>query len=305
MRLDIASFAAQTPFELVVDDQDQGGNRPVSVTYSKVEIKVTQWSVAASVPDIVPLTVKQTGLKRIKLYCSKADAVGVEVYDGSVTPSSRSTDVNVSNLGRRAEPLIETINWQGSTRQKLKYFYDAPSVEILHQTVFRDRTGRTLSAPQYDQTAGEFFTSAEAHGALIVKYYPEFTLLQASYGNGAVATSREQFTAMQNAWMTGDITTAEIPPVRIFVLSNGKATEGSFSREFWPKANPGISYSIGPSRTVTHEGGDWTATSVTTETRRLFDPKDQSSYQDVQYITSFVAQDANTGRTMNFNIPAP
>ncbi|MFN3077522.1 MAG: hypothetical protein ABT940_11690 [Alphaproteobacteria bacterium] len=327
LQLHIASFAAQTPFELVADDQDQGGNRPVCVVFSELKTRVTEWGILHSVPPVVPLTVKVApdpdgnvfvyppgmapyrgsalnGLKRIKLFCSQADAVGLQIFDGSATPSSGSKDVTVTVLGRRADPVTETLSWSGEVARKLRWHYDAPTVEVAYQTGFRDRAGNFVAAPRYDQTRGEFCASCEAFGALLVRYQPEYTLLQVEYGNGSAVASPEMFKAMQDAWRSGDVTTAEIPPVRVFVIAGGKAAECSFPREFWPKSDPGVSYSVVVAKDDSSEKKSevWNRVGGETVTKEISSATDPNVFVKVEYDTTAIMQNAATGEIATFKL---
>ncbi|MBF0154536.1 MAG: hypothetical protein HQL64_12410, partial [Magnetococcales bacterium] len=246
-------------------------------------------------------------------------------YRIDVTEEIVETLVNKAVLiGRRYEPIVEAITWTGEVRKRLRYPYDHPGVEIIQQTIFRDKSGAVVPAPQYDPVKAEFFTGQEAFGAVVVRYSPGFALYEILYDTGQLVASTQLFEEMQRAWMFGDITKAEVPPVRLIALSDRKAVTGSFERKIWPQGLINVSYeltsassaiynqaqdtywadpnNINPVGTGSGDSGstststtnqtstteNWTEIPGTRETmmnRLYLDPNDPNAYVDVELVT--------------------
>jgi hypothetical protein len=394
LQIQFASFAADTPFELVVDETDQVGSVPVHVDYSLDYTIYLQSAVAAIITSsskkkegdatsISPLEKMITpGRKRIKVFCSQADAPFVRIFvdngekqyshieivmNGYQVPGSNmgvtgftfgsvppprwvvewiSTVVTaLANravlIGRLSAPITEAINWTGDQRKRLRYFYDRPSVAILQSTIFRDKTGAEIPAPVYDQERGEFHTTDLAYGAIVVRYSPEFSLYEVLYDTGKPVASTELWEEMQRAWAFGNIKNASVPPVRLYALSQLKATTASFERTFWPPGYPVAKYGTPNSawnnidlskhnltakpgdrvstETVNQQQGNTTTTpdeniedllaslmekpgTRQTVTVRVFNEADTSLYIDVQKIIYLEAVDSNNGQVFKIRM---
>ncbi|MBF0285913.1 MAG: hypothetical protein HQL51_15800 [Magnetococcales bacterium] len=259
LQVNFASREAESPFELVTGDNDQGGASPVQVAFTRLMVTVGGWgSVSFRMNEFTPLQMTVPGRKRVKLYCSERAAQGVTLFVDNGPSSFRVTeqmdlagisrDITVNtavSLGRRSEPVVEALTWSGEVRKRLRWFHDQPGVEILQQTIFRDRSGAVVEGPRYDPQRGEFFTRREAFGALVARYAAGFSLFDVVYDNGQSVASPDHFAEMQRAWSSGNITSTEVPPVRIIALSGSKAATGSFERVFWPIGAPIITFSFG------------------------------------------------------------
>ena len=292
LQIQFASFAADTPFELVVDDAELEGNSPVQVEYPmnftmylQAYAMAVMTNSAVQPSDFEPLKkMISPGRKRIKIFCSLADVPHIQIFvdngekkyshievvqHWTKTPGSNmdvsgftfgsvpmpqfvaeytSTVVTAkanfaAPIARLSAPITEAINWTGEVRKRLKYPYDQPSVEILQQTVFRDKSGGVIPPPVYDQERGEFFTTNEATGALVVRYSPGFSVFEVVYDTGEPVASPALWEEMKRAWTFGSIKTAAVPPVRLVAMSNKKATTASFERMFWPEGFPQVQHS--------------------------------------------------------------
>ncbi|ABK43786.1 hypothetical protein Mmc1_1275 [Magnetococcus marinus MC-1] len=221
------------PFELVVNDDDQGGSAPVQVAFSRLTSGVCGWGrICYSMSQITPLEVIEPGKKRVKLYCSKRVAATARlIISGG----------EARLIGRRSETVVETITWSKEHTKQLRWLYDHPVLEIIEQTSFRNKQGDLVTPPRYDRQRGAFHASQEVIGALVVRYTVGFSLYEIIYGNGEESVSAAQFVEMQNAWQSGNVESAEIPPVRIIALSDWHATQASFPRKFWPSGAPSVS----------------------------------------------------------------
>ncbi|MBF0108671.1 MAG: hypothetical protein HQL76_05810 [Magnetococcales bacterium] len=321
LQVNFASREAESPFELVTGDNDQGGSAPVQVAFSHLTVTVGSWGVIFRMSQITPLQVTVPGRKRVKLYCSETAAQGVTLFvdNGPATVRvmermgiaefPREIPVNTAvSLGRRSEPVVEPLTWSGEVRKRLRWFYDQPEVEILQQTVFRDRTGAVVEGPRYDPQRGEFFTRGEAFGALVVRYAAGFSLFDVVYDNGQGVASPDQFAEMQRAWSSGNITSTEIPPVRIIALSGSKAATGSFERVFWPIGAPIITFRFGPDDGEEEERDqeEYAFAEIPgtrqTVTRRVYNPQDNSQFVEVRQTVYLEAQDTVTGRIFKLRL---
>ena len=222
------------PFELAVDDDDQSGSAPVQVAYSQLTATVSGWGrVRYAMTEITPLETITPGKKRIKLYCSERVSETVRLMvDGGAA----------SLIGRRSETVTETLTWTRASRKRLRLFHDSPDVEVIEQTTFRDSAGNIVDAPRYDPSLGEFYAPQEVVGAMVVRFNAGFSLFEITYGNGQSVASAAQFAEMQSAWQSGNIESAEVPPVRVIALSDWHAAQASFKRKFWPSGAPSISF---------------------------------------------------------------
>ncbi|MEO5350503.1 MAG: hypothetical protein H7836_12770 [Magnetococcus sp. YQC-3] len=231
-------------------------------------------------------------------------------------------------IARLSAPITEAINWTGEVRKRLKYPYDQPSVEILQQTVFRDKNGAAIPPPVYDQQKGELFTADEATGALVVRYSPSFSVFEVVYDTGEPVASPALWEEMQRAWTFGNIKTAAVPPVRLVAMSDKKATTASFERMFWPQGFPRVQHSNSanadwkdinlaaynlkarpgeriPAQTVAAAQGmappvppsddafnlNEVPGTRQTATTRVYSPSDNTQYIDVKKIIYFEAKD--------------
>nr|CRH06124.1 Conserved protein of unknown function [Candidatus Magnetococcus massalia] len=222
------------PFELVTGDDDQGGSAPVQVAYSQLTSSICGWGrVCYSMSQITPLDVIVQGKKRVKLYCSSRVATTSRlIVDGGTAVL----------IGRRSEPVVETITWTREHTKKLRWLYDQPEVEIIEQTSFRDEQGQVVDPPRYDRSRGEFHSGHKVIGALVVRYSAGFSLYEVQYGNGRETTIAAHFAEMQRAWESGNIESTEVPSVRVIALSDWHATQGAFPRKFWPIGAPTIRF---------------------------------------------------------------
>ncbi|MBF0141725.1 MAG: hypothetical protein HQL74_15810, partial [Magnetococcales bacterium] len=305
LQVNFQSFAADTPFELVTEDTEQEGKKPVQVKfnlYGASLIIIRTWDLATSKytttsnSDILEKMLVP-GEKRIKIYCSNYDALSVniivdngekafeywesrwEAYNESTLgvaayewhlnriDTKRTVKVNVAYpLGRRYDSVIEALTWSGEVSKRLKYFYDSPQVEIMQKTVFRDRNGTVLPDPVYDPERGTFSTRGEAIGALVVRYKPGYSLYRVVYDTGKEVASPELWAEMQKAWLFGDVKKAEVPPVRLIAMSNKAAVTASFAREFFPEGYPKLEYAENDRDENGDENGNGEESKVLTET---------------------------------------
>ncbi|MBF0148408.1 MAG: hypothetical protein HQL85_19820 [Magnetococcales bacterium] len=343
LQVNFQSFAADTPFELVVEDTGQEGNKPVQVEFDLFNFKFTvihAWGLATSkgastrIESEILEKMLVPGEKRIKVYCSNADALSVRIivdngekvveyseYQwessttsslgshccGSVKPDQyrlerkeikRTAKVNTAYpLGRRYDPVVEALTWSGEVTKRLRYFYDSPQVEIMQKTVFRDRNGVVLPDPVYDPQRGTFSTRGEAIGALVVRYSPGYSLYRIMYDTGKEVASPELWGEMKLAWVFGDIKKAEVPPVRLIALSNKAAVTASFARSFFPEGFPRIEFSKDTEEDLWKD--EWTETQGTREstTERIdFTEDDPDPFVEIESFSKVELQDENGRR---------
>ncbi|MBF0137461.1 MAG: hypothetical protein HQL65_14585 [Magnetococcales bacterium] len=311
LQISFSSPEADSSFELVTSDNDQGGAVPVQVTFSSSVVRVSAWGVP---PKLLPLEVAVPGRKRVKLYCSKraANEVKILVDEGPIKirvtePASLKRDVLINaatNLGRRSEPVTEVLDFQGETRKRLRWFHDQPQVKIIHQTMFRDRSGSPLEPPIYNPTRGEFFCAGEAYGALAVEYAATFSLFEITYGNGIGMATPEHFRDMQKAWSSGNINSTEIPPVSLLAITDYHVAKATFERVFWPSGTPGVSVKwAGETEKESGEIGDYSERPGTRKNKVRTVPIDMSGtepkvvLEDTTYIE---LQDMDTKKIVRY-----
>ncbi|MBF0339382.1 MAG: hypothetical protein HQL95_00285 [Magnetococcales bacterium] len=205
--------------------------------------------------------------------------------------------------GNRGDQIREAISWSGEIRKSLRYNYDSPNATVIHKSIFRNRDGDTIPAPVYDKDHGAFYTQEEAFGAIIVEYSPGYAMVNVTYDNGQNAAPPGVFEEMQTAWARGDITTAQIPPVQLLILSDNAAAVASFKREFWPKGCPGIQITGLPGLDDdTDKLTEIDGTRKTATEKIYLDEADPNVYVEVEKITYFEAQDEDTKRIMKLRM---
>ncbi len=203
---------------------DDRGARPVQVKPVVVPI----WSRRPGIYDHLlteALQMRATGRRRLRLYCPKsyANQVRMTVHGGSTRC-----------LGRRYEPMIETLTWVQGHDQRLRYHYDRPEAEIMERTRFFDVDGRETDPPVWLPAEGRFHHPQPVTGALVVAYRPGFSLYEIDYDTGVDRISPEWFREMQYAWLAGNIQDVAIPPVRVVAIAGERAAQTTFPRAFWP-----------------------------------------------------------------------
>lgn len=221
--LPITTEQRESPFVLSVG-QDLG-NRPVQL----YPMRVNAWSQQSGVYDrVLPIAVrtKLSGLRRIRLYCSERLETDVRL----VVHGEGSTRC----LGRRKEPLLETLTWVQSQSHALRFFYNQPETEIIASTRFFDNAGQEVAPPNYLPAHGLYRHPQPVTGAMVVSYQPGFFLYEVEYDTGASVMTEKAFSEMKRAWLAGNIRDAWIPPVRVIALSGQQATQLTFARAFWP-----------------------------------------------------------------------
>ncbi|MBF0421889.1 MAG: hypothetical protein HQL73_02735 [Magnetococcales bacterium] len=224
-------------FEIATDNTDQSGNSPCRVKVGTATNIVGQdekgriISDRYKVDEVVPLTVLSPGVQRIRLYCSE------EIY-----PSvSIILDEGTSKLiGRRSETITETLKFSNSYSQKLKHSYGSPIPKIEQVTHFFDATGNKIDPPIYYLDTCEFYSPVAVYGAIVVRYDVAFSLYEINYDCGRGILPADRFKELQDAWLTGDVTKASVPPVRVIALSEafGKIAEGEIERKIDPQGDP-------------------------------------------------------------------
>ncbi|MBF0424336.1 MAG: hypothetical protein HQL66_00745 [Magnetococcales bacterium] len=299
--LSIASRAASEPFELVVDD-DQGGAFPCIVAFTVEAGTIAVWEDGKPPPATSEdsLRVERPGIKRIKLFCSDEVANTVRLsVDGN------SFGWGYDYLGRRQDVIKEDITWRREVRKTLRYPYNVTSVSIDQRTDFWDDRDNMVPTPVFDRDRGEFYSPVACTGAMFVSYTVPFSLYSIPYDNGKKVASADVFKAMQRAWEKGDVTLAEVPPVRVFGKSKYHAGSLSFPRLFWPRGRPEIRIRK-PRDGADNNGDDVKDEDLLiqmpgkkkTDTKPVTNPDDTSQKVDVKRTTEVWMKDQDTGRVI-------
>ncbi|MBF0309804.1 MAG: hypothetical protein HQL56_09770 [Magnetococcales bacterium] len=312
IQVQFGSLQTDAPFELVTDDNDQGGAAPVRVAWPEFVVQVDDWNkIRYQNRPFVPLDMLQPGRKRVKLFCSRTASQGLTllVDNGprSLILDNQNVTVNTAfSLGRRSDSVLEDLTWNGEVRKRLRFFYDQPEVEVIQKTVFRNRQGQSIDSPRYDRQRGEFFCPGEAIGAMVVRYRPAFSLFEILYDSGESVVSPEHFIEMQKAWSCGDIHATEVPPVRLIALSPaGKSDTASFERSYWPSGTPAVSVQpaqqLQTARAPTNEV--WTVESASLQTMSV--PIRDDSGQQIGSFEKWVSvtERGPNGSTRQVNYP--
>ena len=223
LRIDFSETQAREPFVLSLGD-DQG-SMPLRV----YPLIVNSWSQKPGIYDALldrALRMKVAGVRRIRLYCPAHSALESRLF---VHGGQHHY------LGRRQEPLVETLSWNQEESHRLRFFYDQPTVRILEKTLFFDDDGEETSPPEYTPSQGTFRHVQKVTGSMVVEYYPGFSLYEIEYDTGEEQMTEKAFREVKRAWLAGNIRDAVIPAVRVMALNGKSATQLSFQRAFWPE----------------------------------------------------------------------
>lgn len=275
----LAITTGQRPEPFVLTTGDDPGSRPVQVQ----PLQVTVWSQYPGMYDhylLQALRLKSPGMRRIRLYCSNRSptAVRLVAHGGGA----------VRCLGRRREPILETITWLQEQSHPLRYGYDQPAVTIRECTRFFDHAGNAVARPTYLPALGTFRHAQPVTGAMVVEYSPSFFLYEVEYSTGEGEVSAHAFQAVKLAWLAGNIRDAAIPPVRVIALSDPQAAQLSFPRTFWPE-HASASYAFQDTERVQHcidQNGvptyQYVESKRETSTERIYSKSDPNNYVDVR-----------------------
>jgi hypothetical protein len=212
-------------FQLEVDDN--GGKKPVHI--KPIFVLNWSWSNGRSGKwTAKDLTMVSTGTRRVRLYCSDISHLDITLY---VNGGS------AAYVGERQAKRRESFSWDNSQSNRLAYWHSAAGAEIIHKTTFFNANGEETSIPTLDTQTGKLYHAEKVIGSLIVEYEPLFYLYDITYDSGVDDGSQEaeeRKMEMLTAWLAGNINDADIPPAELIALAPGRATQGSFQREFWP-----------------------------------------------------------------------
>ena len=231
LQINFSTQAGDEPFALVVDDGV--GAEPVKVYPYAAIGEWIDHIYTISIPR--GIRVWRIGKKRVRLYCSEAIAANVQVKVYRSTPQA-----TVTCLGRRFEPIIETLTWNSSRVSRLQYPYDNPDVTILDHTWFIDADGNDLPIPIRVPNTPEFMSEQEVTGTLVVRYSPGFTLYEIPYDIGETFVSADRFREITDAWWKGNIEDAIPPGVEVLAIAPGLSARLSFRRDYNPSRQQSI-----------------------------------------------------------------
>ncbi|MEO5352696.1 MAG: hypothetical protein H7835_05715 [Magnetococcus sp. XQGC-1] len=279
--LSVTTAQQPDPFLLSVDDDL--GSRPLHLYPLQVGI----WSQYAGVYDRylpMALRMKKPGMRRVRLYCAERPESAVRLL--------ANNGGEIRCLGRRREPLLETLTWVQAESQSLRYPYDQPAVTIRESTRFFDNDGKEVSKPTYLPALGTFRHQQPVTGAMVVAYQPGFFLYEIEYDTGGGEISAKAFQEIKLAWLAGNIRDAVIPRVRVIALSERQAAQISFPRSFWPE-HSSADYSFQDTEKVlacidTHgmPSYQYVESQRETVTERIYSKSDPNHYIDVQRTTA-------------------
>ncbi len=219
------SSTDESVFQLEV--MDNGGKKPVHLRPRFV----LHWSWANGLSGIwkaTDLTMLSFGKRRVRLYANNLSPLDISLH---------ITGGEAEYIGERTAPRRESFSWNDSKTNRLAYWYSAAEARIIHTTSFFNGDGDEVNPPVLNTQTGMIAHSEKVIGSLIVEYEPSFYLYEITYDGGVEGDSPETLerkTEMLTAWLAGNINDADIPPVGIIALAPGRATQGSFQREFWP-----------------------------------------------------------------------
>ena len=232
LQINFSAQASDEPFALEVANDP--GSEPVNI----YPVVVTDWRRPSQ--DFLEryyeglqdraLVQVAPGKKRVRLYCSDALA-------GEARLLAYNIEEQPSYIGRRFEPVIETLNWNNSRIGRLRYPYDSPETEILDKTGFVDKENNPVSQPVRVQNQGKFRHDQEVTGTLVVRYSPAFSLYEIPYDTGEAYVSASLLREMKFAWLAGNINDAPTPAVWIVAMACGQSARISFQRDYWPNGS--------------------------------------------------------------------
>jgi hypothetical protein len=220
-----SSSAENQVFQLEVSDN--GGKKPVHLRPQFV----LHWSWNNGLSGkwtATDLAMISSGKRRVRLYCNDLSPLDINLY---------ITGGDAEYIGERQAVRRESFSWNNSKTNRLAYWYSTAEAKIVHTTRFFTMDGEEVDPPVLNTQTGIISHTEKVIGSLIVEYEPTFYLYEVTYDAGVQDDSQETIerkTEMLTAWLAGNINDADIPPVGLIALAPGRATQGSFQREFWP-----------------------------------------------------------------------
>lgn len=292
--------------QLEADSRDGALNRPLEVNYTDPASLFWQalWSTFSDPPTKPEpwerlLEVKAPGQAYLRLYCRPKAKVQLHLSEPApfiaavpeffrAERGRRVSAFDVSapayviqipgkdakqyppfeDLGSREASEFEVLEFNFQREARLKRPH-ASGVELLYGSLFINRNGEAADMPQpqpHDPTL--FQTGEEVSGCLVVRYNSHYKLLRCHYGLPTGALLDE----LRWAWIKGDITQVQMPPLMAFALSDQRAALAQIERKVWP---PGIVWSY-----FNHQSKEEDSEKVLSETGRVTSTEKVSSKND-------------------------
>ena len=309
--------------QLEADTRDGALNRPVQINYTDPPALFWQamWS-SFSDPPTRPepwarlLEVVEPGQAHLRLYCQPQAAFELHLSEPppliAAVPEVRWADTgrSVNTFGKTAPPYsvylpgkaaasppafeslgareatefeVLTFNFQREARLKRPH---VASPELLYASIFIDRQGKPAAPPRPDpQQPGLFRAGEDVAGSLILRYNSHYRLLRVNYGlpGGALLDT------LRHAWLRGDITQVEMPPLLAFAMAGRSAAQLRVERKVWP---PGVVWSYFSNQAKEETGEKLLAeTGRVTDTEKIVSAQDPGSYVEVERAREISLQD--------------
>ncbi len=239
VRLDFRDPLGDAPFELSIDEADGKEQRhafykplgsPQSLqgagfherkqkllTYGYATIRL--YAPAGNIPEVLsldPLTETETEeanwgiLKRIFFKLRPSG------FDGE----------QIVYLGRREAEQIEALEFSNSRETRIRYWYDSPNIEVLHQSEFINSDGQPATPPSL-RPGGRFVAAEPVYGAMLVKYTTEYFAYRVFYD---VPTNALMWQTSEDGESFIPVKPPEPPPVRIYAQKSGRISLFSVPR---------------------------------------------------------------------------
>ncbi len=311
--------------QLEIDSRDGSLNQGVQVNYSDPPglFWDAMWSTFSDPPTKPEpwgrlLEVKEPGQAHLRLYCRPASKVSLhlsepapftaavpEVVWSSSGASSSAFAASAppyvfripgrdarqyppfEDLGSRESSEFEVLEFNFQREARLKRPYTS-GVELLYCSTFINRNGDAAAIPRPHPNYPTVFQAAEdVAGSLIVRYNTHYKLLRCNYGLPTGAILDE----MRWAWIRGDITQVEMPPLLAFAMSDKRAAQVRVERKVWP---PGIVWSYFKSKAKEESENQkvLSETGRVTEKQKVVSKNDPDTYVEVERAREITLQDS-------------
>jgi hypothetical protein len=312
--------------QLEVDSRDGHLNRPAQVNYTDPPALFWQamWSSLRD-PPVRPepwgklLELKEPGQAHLRLYCPPSasyklylseppaftEAVPEVVWTESQPSRSQfaasappyviripGRDARsyppVEDVGTRYASEFEVLAFNFSREGQLKRPW-ASGVELLYSSQFINRAGAPAAMPRpHPKDPTVFEAAEEVAGSLIVRYNTHYRLLRCHYG----LPSGPLLDELRWAWIRGDISQVEMPPLMAFAMGPQHAAQVRLERRVWPS---GIVWSFFTSQAADAEPDAERVLSETgrvSSTEKVYSPTDPDVYVEVERARELTLQDS-------------
>lgn len=200
----------------------------------------------------------------------------------------RMAPPDVERFADGEDVYVDHLKFQNTRIVFQRFSYADQGFEEMAVTNFVNAEGIEIDPPIYVAALGAFVLSEPGYGEALISYPVKYQRWRVNYGLGAGV----EFKYAQLAWLRGDITQFEMP--HVMVLANAVPYRRLAMTEFAPEVYPRGAYLGSWSFTGFENAGtpnQFTEASRTTQTKRVFNPDDDTQFIDIEVPTSIQTRD--------------